>query len=311
MSVWKEKLYKARHEKNGIQRWLARNYLFRIAERCGFHILGDHFYEPIPNLENIRKSYDESPREIPGHPIRLGDFESPHAARLQKYGPEFEGAVKPMGYDPGNHYFRGGDAISYYAWLREVKPPCVVEVGQGMSTRVALAALERNAAEGAPSPRFISIDPYVRVLPEDLAVKHVEFQLINKPIQEVPVEEVMANCGPESLLFVDSSHVYKYGSDVWHLTHKLYPLLPVGTYLHVHDVVLPYPWPADFYLKQKWFWNEQEMLEAFLSFNNAFEIVLPVYWLHRNSSRVREIMDTFAPDLPAKDTGFSFYMKRV
>jgi hypothetical protein len=78
----------------------------------------------------------------------------------------------------------------------------------------------------------------------------------------------------------------------------------------VHDVVLPYPWLKEFYLEQKWFWNEQDMLEAFLAFNAAFEIILPVYWLHRDSAVVKHATEAVVPGLPQRDLGYSFYLRR-
>ena len=310
MSAFREKLYKAKNEKNGLQRWFARRYLFKLGERLGFHILGDHFYEPIPNLEDIRKNYEDAPREIPGHPLSIDTFEDAHSARLRKYGPEFLEAVKSTGFEPDNYYFRGADAISLYCLLRELKPNSVVEVGQGMSTRVALAALERNAQETGARPRFVSIDPYARLQGKDLKANLVEFEVIQRPLQQVSTTKILQSLEGKALLFVDSSHVYKYGSDVWHLTHKIYPFLPAGCLLHVHDIVLPFPWLKEFYLDQKWFWNEQEMLESFLTFNQEFEIVLPVHWLHQTSAKIQTTMAETFRDLAARDLGYSFYLRR-
>lgn len=311
MNAFRERLYKARNEKNGIQRFIARRYLFPIAEKLGFHVLGDHFYEPIPNLEEIRKNYDESPREIPGHSLVLEEFEREELRRIETYGHELLEAIDGTGFDPINYYFRGVDALSYYCLLRDRKPSSVVEVGQGMSTRIAIAALERNAIETQVQPRFLSIDPYSRLMFSDLRAKHVRFQTLQKPIQEVPVEVLLSELGNDGIFFTDSSHVYKHGSDVWYLMHQVYTQLPVGTLLHIHDVVLPYPWLKSFYLDQKWFWNEQEMLESFLAFNEAFKIVLPVYWLHRNSERLVEPVKRAIPDWICQREGASFYLQRV
>ncbi len=306
-----ESIFKARNERNALPRYIARRFLFKPLERLGLHVIGDHFYEPIPNLREIEANYDGAPRAIPGHSLELEDFESRHAARLERYGPEFAEAVKSFGFDVTNYYFRGADALSYYCLLRETKPSSVVEIGQGSSTRIALAALERNAEETGTAASFVSIDPYTRLLGEEIKPKHTRFEQIHQPLQQVPVEDLLKRCQGNALLFVDSSHVYKYGSDVWHLMHQVYPRLPVGCALHVHDVVLPYPWLKEFYVQQKWFWNEQDMLETFLAFNAAFKITLPVYWLHRDSALVKQAVAKVALDLPMRDEGYSFYLKRV
>lgn len=307
----KEGLFKAKHERNALPRYVARRFLFKPLEWLGLHVVGDHFYEPIPNLRAIAQSYDESARAIPGHDLSVSRFEQDHVARLERYGAEFTEAVRAYGFDETNYYFRGADALSYYCLLRERKPASVVEIGQGSSTRIALAALERNADETGRAANFVSIDPYTRLLGGELKAVHTQFECIHQPLQSVPVDELLARCQSGSLLFVDSSHVYKHGSDVWHLMHQVYPQLPVGCLLHVHDIVLPYPWLKNFYLKQKWFWNEQEMLEAFLAFNASFQVRLPVHLLHRDSERVKQMTASMVPALPQRDDGYSFYLERV
>ena len=307
----KEGLFKARMERNALPRYIARRFLFGLFERFGLHVVGDHFYEPIPNLRELKESYDGTPRTIPGHDLYVGCFEEQHAARLEKYGPEFGDAVKAFGFDETNYYFRGADAVSYYSLLRGMKPESVVEVGQGSSTRVALAALEKNAEETGVAARFVSIDPYTLLLGSELKPQRVQFEQWHEPIQKLSVDELVSRCAGNALLFVDSSHVYKHGSDVAHLMHKVYPRLPVGCGLHVHDIVLPYPWLLEFYTEQKWFWNEQEMLEAWLSFNQDFEVMLPVFALHKDSIRVQNVMRQVCNAVPRRDVGYSFYMKRV
>jgi cephalosporin hydroxylase len=307
----REGIFKARNERNALPRYIARRFLFKPLERLGLHVLGDHFYEPIPNLRELEANYDSSHRLIPGHSLELADFESRHAARIERYGSEFAEATKAFGFDETNYYFRGADALSYYCLLRDTKPASVVEIGQGSSTRVALAALERNAVETGAAATFVSIDPYTRLLGEEIKSDHTRFEQIHQPLQALPVNELLERLQGNALLFVDSSHVYKHGSDVWHLMHQVYPKLPVGCALHVHDIVLPYPWLKDFYVKQRWFWNEQDMLEAFLAFNPAFKITLPVYWLHRESALVKQAVAKVAAELPMCDEGYSFYLKRV
>lgn len=307
---FKEGLFKARAEKNALPRYLARRFLFGWLERIGLHVVGDHFYEPIPNLRELKRSYDGTPHVIPGQDISPGRFESAHVSRLRTFGPEFTSSVNPMGYDDTNYYFRGADAVSWYCLLRELKPTSVVEVGQGSSTRVALAALQKNAAETGVKASFVSIDPYNRLVGAELSPNGVFFEQLHHPVQAVPVQDLVARLGGNAVLFVDSSHVHKHGSDVAHLMDKVYPELPCGCVLHVHDIVLPYPWPLEFYTEQKWFWNEQDMLEAWLSFNSSFNILLPVFALHRDSTAIRSAMSDLFPAMPRRDEGYSFYLRR-
>jgi len=307
----KDGVFKARNEKNALPRYVARRYLFGFLERFGLHVVGDHFYEPIPNLRELKAVYDSSVHDIPGHDFSLDRFALSHAARLEKYGTEFADAAARFGYDDTNYYFRGADALSWYCLLRETKPDSVVEVGQGSSTRVALAALEKNAAETAQMAKLLSIDPYTRLLGNELNPERVQFEQWHEPVQRVDVGELVARCNGNAILFVDSSHVHKAGSDVEHLMRHVYPRLPLGCLLHIHDIVLPHPWPLEFYTEQKWFWNEQDMLEAWLAYNETFEVLLPVFALHRDSETVREAMARVAPSMPRRDEGYSFYLRKV
>ncbi len=304
-------VFKAQNERNALPRFVARRYLFGLLERIGLHVVGDHFYEPIPNVRELKTHYDPSLHVIPGHDLSLGRFEDAQVARLETFGPEFASAASSFGYDDTNYYFRGADAMSWYCLLRDTKPDSVVEVGQGSSTRVALAALEKNAEETGHAPKLLSIDPYTRLLGTELKSSKVQFEQWHEPVQKVDVGEMVTRCGGNAILFVDSSHVHKAGSDVEHLMRHVYPRLPSGCLLHVHDIVLPYPWPLEFYTEQKWFWNEQDMLEAWLAYNEAFQVVLPVFALHRDSEAVRAAMTRVAPSMPRRDEGYSFYLRRV
>lgn len=307
---FREGAFKARNEKNALPRYVARRFLFGLFERLGLHVVGDHFYEPIPNLRDLEAGYDSSLREIPGHDLAVDRYAAAHVDRLEKYGAEFLAESAKQGYDDTNYYFRGADALSWYCLLRELKPLSVVEVGQGSSTRIALAALEKNAAETGSNPRFLSIDPYTRLLESGLKPDRVQLEQWHHPIQKVDVGELVGRCDSNAVLFVDSSHVHKAGSDVEHLMRKVYPCLPGGCILHVHDIVLPYPWPLEWYTQQKWFWNEQDMLEAWLSYNRDFEVIVPVYALHRDSSAVQATTAKVANAMSRRDEGYSFYMRR-
>jgi hypothetical protein len=310
MKNLREKYYKARYESRSIQRKISRKFLFRMAERLGFHIVGDHFYEPIPNLNLIEKLHDDTPRAIPGMPLNLDKLGHAHVTRLKKYGPEFLDATNRWGYVEKNHYFRGADALALYAFVRENQIETLIEVGQGFSTRVAAAALEANGIENGVQSCLITIDPYQRI-PDGLNGNgHVKVSNVPLPVQGMDLHETFSKLGPSGLLFVDSSHVYKFGSDVEFLMRNVYPFVPSGTFIHVHDVCSPCPWPKEFYTKCLWFWNEQDFLETFLAFNPEYEVLLPVYWLCRDSLEVKEEMIRWNSSNRYKTTGYSFYMRR-
>jgi len=304
--AFKEKLFKACHEKNAIQRYISRRFLFDLFQAVGFHVTGDHFYEVVPNTLLISKKYSAAARALPGIDWRPVECENHARDLVRRFGSEFRERSGRFGFREKNHYFRGADALMLYLVLRDVKPAKFVEVGQGFSTRIALAALERNAEETGIRPQFVSIDPYPRFQPNDVPPV-ISLELIRSELQNVPAAPLLQDC---SFLFVDSSHVLKFGSDVAFELTNLYPQLAPGALLHIHDVFSPYDYPRDWMVKEKLFWNEQYALECFLMFNPTFEVFLPVHSLLRDSVPLAEALRGLNLDEEFEFAGSSFYLRR-
>jgi len=303
----KERIFKATHEKNAIQRHVARRFLFDFFQRLGLHITGDHFYEIVPNTRLIAAQYSEATRPLPGIDWRFAEGEKHALDLIDRYGVEFFECSTKFGFREQNHYFRGVDALMLYLILRDLKPAKLVEVGQGFSTRIALAALEKNAAETKTRPVFISIDPYPRFQSKD-APENIALELVQRELQTVETAPLLKNC---DFLFVDSSHVFKFGSDVAFEFNTLYPQLQKNALLHVHDIFSPFDYPLDWMVKDKRFWNEQYALECFLAFNSAFEVHLPVNYLIRQSEGLAQAVRGLKLDEKFKYVGSSFYLKRI
>ena len=278
-----EQWYKLFHEKNSVQRKLARG-TFEFWQRMGFHVVADHFYDPLPNTRNVRETYRMEPRELPGLSVDWLTFEEEACRLMSSHADEYLANRESFGYDERNYYFRGIDALYYYSFLREYQPRRIVEIGQGSSTRLALAALSQNSRTSHPAPELISVDPYAR-LSEQVECA-VQFSIVKKPLQHIANNLPEMLCAGD-LLFIDSTHVFKFGSDVQLLFELVYPRLPAGVRLHIHDIYTPYDYPLE--LVTKLFWNEQYFLESFLSFNDAFQVTAPMHYLARQNE-VRQLL---------------------
>jgi hypothetical protein len=308
--VTKDRLYKLLHEKRALQRYLARRVLFPLGELIGLHIVADHFYEPIPNLRLVRRNYSESPVALPQIRMNLQAAADRHVTRLKTFAHEFFSESTKLGYVEKNHYFRGADAISLYCFVRSEGIRRIVEIGQGYSTLVSAAALSRNGQESSVDSELISVDPYER-LPFALErTDRLSFSSIPARVQDIRPGQLTGHLGEKTLLFIDSSHVLKCGSDVEYLMYKIYPNVPTASHIHIHDVFTPYPWPLRNY-EQKWFWNEQDYLQNFLSFNECFEVTLPLYGVLQEDKRVQEIVGAYRREFGLGQTGSSFYIQRV
>jgi hypothetical protein len=108
------------------------------------------------------------------------------------------------------------------------------------------------------------------------------------------------------VLFIDSSHVSKVGGDVNFLFLEVLPRLRPGVIVHLHDVFLPAEYPRDWVVEKGRFWTEQYLLQAFLTFNDAWEILLANNYLGLEHA---EALRTTFPTSPWWGGG-SFWMRR-
>ena len=143
------------------------------------------------------------------------------------------------------------DAAAAYALVRSLKPRRIVEVGSGHSTRF----LARAVADGGLETRITAIDPAPRA-----SLAGLDVSCLGTTAQEAG-DAPFAGLAAGDVLFIDSSHILMPGSDVDWLVNHVLPALPVGIYLHMHDVFLPDDYPAD------WAWrgyNEQLCVAALI-----------------------------------------------
>jgi len=301
-----EQIYKILHEKNSVQRRFARG-TFDIWQQLGFHIVGDHFYDPVPNTSTVRKTYSAEPRELP-IAVNWSSLVSDARTLLESYVEDYLENRASFGYVENNHYFRGIDAFYYYSLIREQRPQRIIEIGQGFSTRIALAALAQNARTQETIPELISIDPYSRLaLRPPQMVKYV---VIKRTLQETD-KNVAKILTSGNLLFVDSSHMFKFGSDVQFLFERVYPFIESNVSVHIHDIFLPFHYPLDWMVKSKRFWNEQYFLESFLSFNTDFKIEAAMHYFARDGAADRMLSErNYGPDIVNRQ-GSSLYIRRT
>lgn len=303
----KDKIYKILKEPNSVKRYIFRRY-FKTFEALGVHVTADHFYEPIPNLSEINKSWSADRRPCPGIDFHQAEAETFAIDILERYGPEFGEKSAKAGFSLSNPYYSGIDALSLYCMVRAHKPKKVTEIGAGASTRLLLAALHANAEETGTRPELVSIDPFARFTPDEEV--NVTFSVLPEALQAVQ-SKLSGELGEGDLLFIDSTHVHKFGSDVETYFDTTFPGLPKGVLVHVHDIFSPYYYPKEWMTLHKRFWNEQFFLEAFLSYNSQFDVVLPMHLLMRESERVRALArEHIAGDEPRFFVGQSFFFNR-
>jgi predicted O-methyltransferase YrrM len=268
-----------------------------------------HFYSPIPSLSELGQDayrlFGPPSRTIPG--IELN--EAGQLALLDALKPYYREVPFPEHKSPGRRYFfenrmySYSDAIFLYAMIRHARPKRIVEVGSGYSSCVILDTTELFL-DGQVECTFI--EPYPDRLmsllrPEDSA----RVKILVSRVQDVGPDPFLA-LEANDILFVDSSHVAKIGSDVNFLLGDVLPRLCPGVLVHFHDIIYPFEYP-EAWITEGRSWNEAYMLRAFLTFNAAFEIVLFNTFLERFH---RERFDQDWP-LCLKNEGGSIWVRRV
>jgi len=186
--------------------------------------------------------------------------------------------------------------------LRSLKPKKIIEVGSGFSSSVILDTNEKFLDN---SMKMTFIEPHPDRLESVLKDCDKESTIIHKKrVQEIPVD-VFNELEANDILFIDSTHVSKFNSDVNYIIHQILPALTPGVYIHFHDVFFPFEYPKDWLLRG-WAWNEQYILRAFLQYNNKFKIVMFSSYLERLYEK--EIKRRFP--LLYKVTGASIWIKK-
>lgn len=238
-----------------------------------------HFYSPLPSREETAEAFARGGFGPPFPGIELN--EAGQLERLERFAGWYAEQPFPESPAPGRRFHLANpsyghfDAIMLYAMLREARPRRIIEVGSGFSSA---AMLDLNERVLGGSVEFTFIDPDMRRLRPLLREGDAgRVTLIERRVQEVPLE-AFAALGAGDVLFIDSSHVSKIGSDVNRLYFDVLPALAPGVLIHIHDVAGNLEYPRE-WLDEGRAWNEQYLLRAFLMHNAAYRVELFTGWL--------------------------------
>jgi hypothetical protein len=188
--------------------------------------------------------------------------------------------------------------------VRRYEPRLLIEIKSGASTQIAARAMAANYHSGASDDRILAVDQDAdRALEADARISVMHANATGLPI------EFFQRLDSGDILFVDTTHVLKTGSDVQHILLTVLPSVPVGVLVHIHDIFLPREYPLDWF-EQLRFPNEQYALQAFLAFNDSFEVLWSTAYMHHNyRDRLAAVFHSY--DAAASRQGASFWMRRV
>jgi hypothetical protein len=243
---------------------------FYTFDRVGLHVLPKYYSTPVPDCTYLR-THPESWRdriEMRGVDWDLDAQLSWLQSICGPYYDEVRGLARyeeitDTGIGPG---YGPIESQILYCFIRALRPPLVIEVGSGVSTRTMLDAAERNRQEGFGETHIIAIEPNARA---ELR-RAPGITLKEAFVQEVPLE-FFDQLEAGDMLFVDSSHAVKIGSDVVRICMEIMPRLKPGVFIHFHDISLPYLYPRS-PMHQFFSWQESTLLLALLMNNEHLKV---------------------------------------
>lgn len=275
----------------------------KILLKIGVMPIRNHYYEPLFDEKNLIKPLSDN-RSLPGIDWNLEeqfsllnsfDFNS----ELQKIPHNY---TDELSFHFKNENFEFGDAEFWYNIIRSRKPSRIIEIGSGHSTKMAqLAILHNKQVDSEFECEHICIEPYEMPWLEKLditvirqKVENVDFQIFNS---------LKAN----DILFIDSSHMIRPQGDVLFEYLELLPQLNSGVIVHIHDIFSPKDYPKEWIIDEVRFWNEQYLLEAFLTENDRWKIIGAINFLHQNHF---DLLQSKCPNLTKNHRPGSFYIQK-
>jgi hypothetical protein len=179
----------------------------------------------------------------------------------------FTAAAGDNRYYYDNGFYGYGDATVLRAMIAQNTPAQIIEIGSGFSSACILDTIQHLGLE----TKLTCIEPYPARLRGLLRDMDGQVEIIACPVQEVSVER-FTRLGPNDILFIDSTHVLKTGSDVHYELFHILPALRAQVLIHFHDVFSGFEYPRTWTEDRNLSWNEAYALRAFLMYNEAFSV---------------------------------------
>jgi len=269
-----------------------------------------HYYSPVVDPSTVgdyvSRSREESSRSIAGLGIDIAEMSRLWEKNIDVIRKTRFAAHKVA---TNRYYFRNGmfsygDATILRMLIGDLRPRRIIEIGSGFSSACILDSLQEF---GLPGTVLCCIEPYParlhRLIGDDDASA---IEILPSQVQDVPLD-VFKRLDENDILFIDSTHVLKTGSDVHYELFHILPSIRPGVFVHFHDIHYPFEYPDGWIFEKRYSWNEAYAIRAFLMYNNAFEVVF------FNSMFAALCKDRISADLPMflRNPGGSLWLKKV
>jgi predicted O-methyltransferase YrrM len=266
-----------------------------LGQRFGVNISPNHFYSEIPDFRHLRSTdYWRKPMTMFG--IRGSDTKAqvesarvctaPYLDILRNRNIHQESSQ--LNGEPG---FGRNECDLLYSFVRSRKPAKIIQVGCGVSTAACLLAVDD---EPDYKPEIVCVEPYPSNFLKKLGGEG-KIRLLAEMAQTVPLEK-LTDLNPGDLLFVDSTHTLKPGSEVPILICEVLPRLVPGVYAHFHDIAFPYNYHPWILGKRIFFHRETTLLYGYMVNNPTIAIDICMSMMQMNElEAMKHILPNFRP----------------
>ena len=276
-----------------------------ILKAIGVFPIIDHFYEPSFNHKPRLRDFSKI-RNLPL--INFRELEQLDLLKSFTFQDDFKdfldneaNSKKSRSFSITNDSYGPGDAEILFNFVRQKKPPKIIEIGGGKSSQIIEAALKMNMKDGFRTD-YICIEPFNTWLKESEFIK-----IIRSKLEETSIDWTN-ELSDGDFLFIDSSHIIRPQGDVLYEYLEIIPSLCSGVFVHVHDIFSPRDYPESWLKNDVRFWNEQYLLESILSNSHRYKIIASLNYLKNNYYKdFKEV----APYLEKKHEPGSFYFEII
>jgi predicted O-methyltransferase YrrM len=279
-------------------------------QEWGYHFEYLNYYSAVNDIPFLAENRDLW-HDRPAPPAVVGNLSSQLELMSQLSSYFGELADVPLDPQPGppayhwrNDFWGDVDAAAHYALFRREKPQRVIEIGSGWSSLLMAEALARNEEEGAPPATVHQIEPFPRT---ELLRALPSHWVLHETILQRASLDIFTSLRPGDVCFFDGSHVARAGSDVNWFFFEIVPRLQPGVLIHVHDIFWPSDYPDEWILDRVQTWNEQYLVQAFLMFNQEFEVLLCNSAL---ADRYKAELASLLEGTKGKPNGVSLWLRR-
>jgi predicted O-methyltransferase YrrM len=256
--------------------FLSDEYLYQHRTENLSEYFAGHYHSPVVDPEYLRTQGFSVDRELPETMLKGLRIDSAAMEKFWVDGIDVMNAANivqfkrhDQRYFAENPAYSWGDAYILHAMIYQLQPKRIVEIGSGYSSACMLDAIEQYSMD----VKFTFVEPYPERLHSLLTDSDRQrCDIIERPIQDTEYD-IYRLLDEGDILFIDSTHVSKTGSDVNFLLFEILPRLRRGVVIHFHDIHYPFEYPDEWIFQNRKSWNEAYLLRAFLMYNSAFDVL--------------------------------------